>query len=451
MEVRYRREMSHNFMIIEASAQELGYECRMLAGNNIEGLLKFRVRYGEEKREFYYDITSLQPIRRVLEKRRATGEEIRRILLAVIAAVRRIQEFLLPEEQLLLDPDYVYVEPDSLEVKLCLLPGSSSDWPKELSAFLQFLLEKADPQDKDAVTLAYNLYRESVKENCGAEDLLKFLAVSGENVPDTGQEDDRQLWEMRGIGQTVPQMREELQSREELQARKKQQSREEPEATKKLHSREKLQDSRREGERTWEDASGKRPEQEENGEKERRKNRMAFFLKGGVLLLGLEAVLWYVAGPVGMSDYGLFLAAGVLGLGGLSLVVGRNSSKTFREQDSAQPEAPSWELQTESESEYRDRLQQREAREMQKSREEGTVLLTEVGGDGRIGRLEPLRREEDAIEVSYVPFVIGKHPQLSDYCLDRPTISRLHARIDRKEDVCILTDLKSTNGTAVTG
>ena len=66
VEVRYRREMNHNYMIIDAPVQEPGYECRMLAGNHIEGLLKFRVRYGEEKREFYYEITSRQPLLRVL-------------------------------------------------------------------------------------------------------------------------------------------------------------------------------------------------------------------------------------------------------------------------------------------------------------------------------------------------------------------------------------------------
>lgn len=53
MEVRYKREVNHNYMILDAPSEGGGYECRMLASNTIEGLLRFRVRQYEDKREFY--------------------------------------------------------------------------------------------------------------------------------------------------------------------------------------------------------------------------------------------------------------------------------------------------------------------------------------------------------------------------------------------------------------
>ena len=55
------------------------------------------------------------------------------------------------------------------------------------------------------------------------------------------------------------------------------------------------------------------------------------------------------------------------------------------------------------------------------------------------------------IVIEYVPFIIGKSADMADACLERKTVSRLHARIDRKEGVFILTDLNSTNGTTVEG
>lgn len=42
MEIRYSREMNHNYMIIEAPEEETGYAVQMLSANAIEGLLKFR-------------------------------------------------------------------------------------------------------------------------------------------------------------------------------------------------------------------------------------------------------------------------------------------------------------------------------------------------------------------------------------------------------------------------
>ncbi|MBP3926542.1 MAG: FHA domain-containing protein [Clostridium sp.] len=454
MEVRYRREMNHNYMIIDASAQESGYECRMLAGNHIEGLLRFRVRYGEEKREFYYEITSRQPLRRVLEKRKATGEEIRRILLAVVTVVRRIEEYLLPEEQLLLDPDFLYVDPDSFDVRLCLLPGHICDWPKELSALLQYLLEQADPQDKEALVLAYHLYQESLKENYGAADLMKYLAPSEKPVPEKGLSAGEQV------------------SGEEIIFGKGRVSGEEKRIEKETFlGEEKLL--------SVEETFGEKAEKKENTRLTPPRRRIGWTVFRSCVFgfLGAEAILWYLRGTEGLQSYGIFPVIGffVLLAGNIFLETGKKGSKNGRrdhrivseengrtksEEDhrtgSAGPKnsgagAPSWELRAESEDDYRDRVRKREEEEMKKSREDGTVLLTELGEAKGIGRLEPLDREAECIEIPYIPFIIGKHPQLTDYCLLRPTVSRLHLRIDQKENVCIVTDLNSTNGTSVNG
>ena len=93
MEIRYSREMNHNYMIIEAPEEETGYAVQMLSANAIEGLLKFRVCQTEEAREYYYEITSRQPLRRVLEKRTLSGQELRSILLGVLAVLKRVEEY----------------------------------------------------------------------------------------------------------------------------------------------------------------------------------------------------------------------------------------------------------------------------------------------------------------------------------------------------------------------
>ena len=138
---------------------------QMLSANAIEGLLKFRVRQTEEAREYYYEITSRQPLRRVLEKRTLSGQELRSILLGVLAVLKRVEEYLLKEEQLLLDPEYLYLEPDHFTVELCLVPGHREEAPQALSKLLGYLLERADHQDREAVVLAYNLYQISLREN----------------------------------------------------------------------------------------------------------------------------------------------------------------------------------------------------------------------------------------------------------------------------------------------
>ena len=97
MEVRYKREVNHNYMILDAPSEGGGYECRMLASNTIEGLLRFRVRQYEDKREFYYEITSRQPLNRLLEQRKINGGEIRSILLSLSRVLSKIEEYLLKD------------------------------------------------------------------------------------------------------------------------------------------------------------------------------------------------------------------------------------------------------------------------------------------------------------------------------------------------------------------
>ena len=58
---------------------------------------------------------------------------------------------------------------------------------------------------------------------------------------------------------------------------------------------------------------------------------------------------------------------------------------------------------------------------------------------------------ESEIPIGYFPFLIGKSKELTDYCLNRPGVSRLHVKIEETKDGYTLTDLNSTNGTFING
>lgn len=425
MEVRYRREWNHNYMIMDAPEGWDGYECRMLAGNQIEGLLLFRLRHGEAGQECYYEITSKQPLSRIYERRKVSGTELRQLLTDLLAIVSRMEEYLLKEDQILLDPDYIYAEPDRLTIELCFLPGYSGDWSSALSALLKFLLERADHADRDGVILAYNLYQESLKENYGSEDLLKHLSVGSDRIFTEKQREEE--WEQE----------QEERGDEDAEAER--------------------QEERADAGGSREACFGETPE---NKTEQKAGTEL---LKGMFFLAALEGVIWYLKGLEGVCSYGAAAAGAVFLWFLLKLLLQKKNigskgkepehkivvqegmySPTERE-----TEAASWELRTESEEQYQSRVQKQLEEEMKKSQEEGTVLLNGSGTGGCIGILEPLNREFNSIRIAYVPFTIGKHKQLSDYCLDAPTVSRLHLRIDKKEEVCILTDLNSTNGTAV--
>ena len=98
MEVQYKREARGNFLVIEPTwPLQRGYELKMLSENRVEGLLMFRIKYVDEKQLYYYDITSLQPLSRILEGRWIRKEEVCRLLLELEAVLKRVGEYLLEE------------------------------------------------------------------------------------------------------------------------------------------------------------------------------------------------------------------------------------------------------------------------------------------------------------------------------------------------------------------
>ena len=110
-----------------------------------------------------------------METKSINAVQLRALLLGIAQTLIRMEDYLLSEHQILLDPDYIYIDPESFQPGLCLLPGKNGSFPDEFSEFLQFLLGKADHQDKDAVVLIYGLYRESLKDNYGLDNLLRWL------------------------------------------------------------------------------------------------------------------------------------------------------------------------------------------------------------------------------------------------------------------------------------
>lgn len=176
MKISYRREMKHNYMIIDP--EEItwrSYERQMMESNVIEGLLRFQSRQSDGETQFYYEITSRQPLERLLENRTISQEEIRKLVIGISNILDQIERFLLSESSILLKPPYIYIEPDSFRVWLCLVPGLEQEFPEAYGMLLEYILGKVNHQDKDSVALAYGLYQETRKENYGMEDVLRLI------------------------------------------------------------------------------------------------------------------------------------------------------------------------------------------------------------------------------------------------------------------------------------
>lgn len=195
MEVRYKRELNRNYLIVAESDDFWSddYQKKMLEANNIDGFLKYYSRQVNGEAFHCFEISSKQPLGRLLEVRNITRQEIEKLLTAIKRALDLTEEYLLEERQILLDAEYIYITPEDFQVFFCLVPGFPGNFPEALRMLLQYLLNKVDYKDRNSVSVVYQLYQESLKENYHIKDLIKVLWNNTEEVKESAATEKEEI------------------------------------------------------------------------------------------------------------------------------------------------------------------------------------------------------------------------------------------------------------------
>ena len=433
MKTSYQRELKRNYLIVETETSEgqgePPFEQKMLEQNQIDGILRFQVRQKDEEVRFFYEITSKQPLSRLLEGQTIQAEQIRALVFGIARSLDHMEQYLLSEKSVLLDPEYLYVDPESLKVWLCLVPGMECDFPEDYSRFLEYLLGKVDHRDKESVVLAYGLYQETRKENYGMADILRLAqqksSVSGPNHKNGTKSqwqrsDDLEVLQSAGgniAGEKSLEEGDHVQrSRQENgwqlgTVRGKQIQTDAQEESAGLLGR-------------W-----KQRRKERKEEKQRELEWAVQMPWDTIAFDGASPEEWGTPEGYGRAEYKEERGtenSGVryeMGNGGTAYDPGSRAG----------------------------RQQPLEAAAAAQSSD--TILLNGEtnGATAQVKRLTALEPGTEDIVIAYYPFIIGKQENLVDYVLRRETVSRLHLRIDRKEDRYYVQDLNSTNGTMAGG
>ena len=96
-------------------------------------------------------------------------------------------------------------------------------------------------------------------------------------------------------------------------------------------------------------------------------------------------------------------------------------------------------------------MKQQETQQNQRILDEildGTILLTGNESVKNIPRLISCKNENEILLTKF-PFVIGSYHTGIDYRMKKKQISRFHACIAKEQDIFMIKDLHSTNGTFI--
>lgn len=420
-EVHYKRQMDRNYMVIKGEEGQLqpDYEMRMLAGNEIQGFMKLHISRVDCHLEYYYDISSMQPLDRLYQKRKMGIEEIRMLFFSLQRQMEQMTPYLLECSHLVLEPAYIYVKPQSFQLRFCYHSDMQQDFQQSLQKLMQFVLEKLNHENADGVMAVYQMYQRSLEDCITVEELLKILIESG------GQGNEKE--EQENDAAVVPEH-----DQTEYEGRGK------PEETGAIWQGEVVNSlSRRanDGQIIWRCEDTK---------------KQVGILIFSLLLLIITAVWFTLRAMWSRTDRFIEF------LGGAAIVFLyniwnvqqiRKKRRTVVERwPDNQPEAAKL-LEVSFEDENEERYERKKEDNVRMNAQQGTTGPLQKKEEYVLISQNPGRWNH--IQLTQYPYIIGRAPDSCNIILDFPEISRLHGEFQKREDGIWLMDLNSSNGTYV--
>ena len=155
MFAEYKRDVSHNYLILreEEKVNTASYQVRMLTGNVIPSILKCRMQGLDGNLLFYYDITSRQSLASFYEQRKFHSKDLHMLFGGFIRVMEEMAEFLMNTDQLLLCPEYIFLDIEKREVKFCCLPDNHHPNDKVDTKHIVFREGKSAVNDYNTVSV----------------------------------------------------------------------------------------------------------------------------------------------------------------------------------------------------------------------------------------------------------------------------------------------------------
>lgn len=466
------KDLSNNYMILCPQEQEDSFALKMLVRNKIDGLLKMEIKTVNNTPKYYYDITGRSPVSEMIEKQPVSFLQLQNIYRQILKLPDVLKEFLLPENSILMEPEFIYADKDMKRIAFCCYPGIHRTLQEQIGEFTEYLLNKVDYRDEKAVLAVYALYQVSQDKNCTLDKLKEVFQEQCRKETGTKENAVRENGKTERTEETI-----------EGEIRRE-----------KANLDMRIKKVLPEIEETMEEKSEKKNgldfsymEERIEKQKEVLKYPPAVYGKAAVILAAGFCILFLlfqtgilnVNGKPDLTRYSIAVVCCLFIEAAAFCFIFQKKNKCAKIEEEL--EYFDWEdeydlsgtLYEEAvEGYYQDAFLKETGNSYpeEKDRSEGkgweqrrnifdeadgeddeavTELLTDFQ-DHSIAYLES-EFSGERIYLKKFPFLIGKLKKGADYVLDNHKISRIHARLDYDESRYYIEDMDSTNGTSLNG
>lgn len=131
-------QQNGHFMIISREGNPLtsddlaAIQVNMLKSNEIEKVLPIEVEEIDFHVKLYYEITAKKILSQVLREKKLSMQEFYQLLYQIVAAIDASMEYMLEEQNFILDEDFIFIEKDFQDIYLTYLPLTQVSGKPEL-------------------------------------------------------------------------------------------------------------------------------------------------------------------------------------------------------------------------------------------------------------------------------------------------------------------------------
>lgn len=158
MKIKYIRDFRRNYLVIkkEDSGQDR-YPVKMITENSIDGLVPCQERMINGESLLYYDITSRQNIQGILEVQPLQMQHLQKMFSGLRTISEVIEKYLLDPGDLLLLPEFVYMDMGTWEYSFIYYPGKEGEGNHSLRDLNEFFMQHMDSENVQLVEAVYQM------------------------------------------------------------------------------------------------------------------------------------------------------------------------------------------------------------------------------------------------------------------------------------------------------
>ena len=171
MELRYQRELYRVQVCCDTDKEEdwFGYPLQMCLRNAIPGILPCHGQTIDGKFSICWDITARHNLSQIVGEDSLSVELLFSVMKSLQSTMERMERFLLPCEYLSLEPEHIYLESERENISFLCDFGEKGSFHTTLLSFGEYVLAHIDHRDPEAMRLGYGLYRLAVEDTFDRE------------------------------------------------------------------------------------------------------------------------------------------------------------------------------------------------------------------------------------------------------------------------------------------